>query len=159
VIRLTLLRGTTAPDPNADLGEHEFCYSLLPHEGPWDEKTVSAAYVLNDPLIVYLPDEPGSPGRAIISPLVSVDRQNVVIETIKLAEDRQGIIVRMYESQRKRGNVKLRTSFQIQSAVRVNLMEEEQYSLTLDSEKQVSFEIRPYQILTLRLMPTKGILS
>jgi alpha-mannosidase len=159
VIRLTLLRGTTAPDPNADLGEHEFCYSLLPHEGPWDEKTVSAAYVLNDPLIVYLPDEPWSPGTAMISPLVSVDRQNVVIETIKLTEDRQGIIVRMYESQRKRGNVKLRTSFLIQSAVRVNLMEEEQHSLTLDSEKQVSFEIRPYQILTLRLMPTKGTLS
>ncbi|MCK4490554.1 MAG: alpha-mannosidase, partial [Anaerolineales bacterium] len=37
IIRLTLLRGTTAPDPDADLGDHKFSYSLLPHQGSWDE--------------------------------------------------------------------------------------------------------------------------
>ena len=35
VIRLTLLRGTTFPDPEADRGEHHFIYSLLPHPGSW----------------------------------------------------------------------------------------------------------------------------
>ena len=51
VIRLSLLRGPTQPDPTADLGEHRFAYSLLPHAGRWDEATVAAAYALNDPIL------------------------------------------------------------------------------------------------------------
>ena len=57
VIRLTLLRGTTAPDVNADIGEHRFAYGLLPHTGRWNEKTIASAYALNDPLIVFIPDK------------------------------------------------------------------------------------------------------
>ena len=33
VMRLSLLRSTTMPDPKADQGEHRFAYSLLPHTG------------------------------------------------------------------------------------------------------------------------------
>ncbi|MDY7041502.1 MAG: glycoside hydrolase family 38 C-terminal domain-containing protein, partial [Chloroflexota bacterium] len=52
VIRLSLLRSPTMPDPEADQGEHRFIYGLLPHAGKWDEATIAAAYALNDPLIV-----------------------------------------------------------------------------------------------------------
>ncbi|NIA30945.1 MAG: alpha-mannosidase, partial [Actinobacteria bacterium] len=31
VIRLTLIKSAIDPDPNADIGHHEFCYSLFPH--------------------------------------------------------------------------------------------------------------------------------
>ncbi|MFP4977588.1 alpha-mannosidase [Paenibacillus sp. CN-4] len=34
-IRLSLLRAPKWPDVTADLGEHEFTYSLYPHEGDW----------------------------------------------------------------------------------------------------------------------------
>ena len=44
VMRLTLLRGPTMPDPAADYGEHHFTYSLFPHAGGWDERTQAAAY-------------------------------------------------------------------------------------------------------------------
>ncbi len=37
VMRLSLLRSPTMPDPEADQGEHRFAYSLLPHAGGWDE--------------------------------------------------------------------------------------------------------------------------
>ena len=33
VLRLTALKGAMFPDPDADLGEHRFTYSLLPHTG------------------------------------------------------------------------------------------------------------------------------
>jgi alpha-mannosidase len=46
VIRLTLLRGPTYPDPDADQGEHHFTYSLLPHRGDWRAGTVPASYAL-----------------------------------------------------------------------------------------------------------------
>ena len=54
VIRLSLLRSPTVPDPEADQGEHHFTYSLYPHEGEWDENTLREAYALNDPLIAHL---------------------------------------------------------------------------------------------------------
>ena len=49
VIRLTLLRSPTMPDPMADFGEHHFVYSLYPHRGGWDERVQAEAYALNDP--------------------------------------------------------------------------------------------------------------
>ena len=56
VIRLTLLRSPTMPDPMADFGEHHFVYSLYPHRGGWDERVQAEAYALNDPIIVYKPE-------------------------------------------------------------------------------------------------------
>src|SRR5205814_8119174 len=47
VMRISLLRSPTRPDPEADQGEHRFAYTLLPHRGSWDETTINAAYALN----------------------------------------------------------------------------------------------------------------
>jgi alpha-mannosidase len=161
-IRLTLLRSPTNPDPEADLGEHHFTYSLLPHEGAWHELTVSQAYALNDPLIVWSPsvrtssDEPRTPAPAdpaqLASSFVRVDAPNVVIETIKQAENGQGLVVRLYESQRRRGELILTTSFPLAQAWRTNLLEEDQQQLQTQ-EHSLCYTIRPHEIVTLRLLP------
>ena len=153
VLRLSLLRGTTEPDPQADLGEHRFTYSLFPHAGPWNEATIGAAYALNDPLVVA----PGS-GRAdrhsppVTGGLLSVDQPNVVIETVKRAEDGRGLIVRLYESQRCRGPVQLKTGFPLAEAWETNLIEDDQAQLTLDEDGALTLPLRPFQIVTLRLI-------
>jgi alpha-mannosidase len=153
VIRLTLLRGTTAPDPDADLGIHEFAYSLYPHEDRWDEKTVSAAYVLNDPLIVYLPKEKKPIKDISLGSLVNVNKPNIIIETVKKAENGEGIIVRLYESQRKRGTFILSTAFPIAEVWRTNLIEDNKLRVTPLSQHELALDIRPYQIITVRLIP------
>jgi alpha-mannosidase len=149
VIRLSLLRSPTAPDPQADQGQHHFAYSLLPHAGRWNEATVAAAYSLNDPLLVV--EGNGQQGQAI-KPLISVDQPNIVIETVKQAEDGCGIIVRLYESQRKRGEVVLTTSFSLNKVWQTNLLEENETALAPDGNR-VRFPVKPYQIATLRLEP------
>src|SRR5688572_3149575 len=127
VMRISLLRGTTMPDPEADQGEHRFAYSLLPHAGSWGQTTIAQAYALNDPLIV----QPGRQASALQSlSLLSVEPANIVVETIKGAEDGNGLIVRLYESQRRRGQARLRLGFEIGSAWRTNLLEENQEALT-----------------------------
>ncbi|MBU0510994.1 MAG: alpha-mannosidase, partial [Chloroflexi bacterium] len=165
IMRLTLLRGTTAPDPGADLGEHNFKYSLLPHQGSWGVDTVREAYALNDPVIVYQPTADSRPPTAkdkqpsAVNPqspisslqsLISTNRPNIVIETIKRAEDGHGIIVRMYESQRKRGPFTLTTNFLIAEAWRTNILEENQEEIPVKGT-ELQYTIKPYQILTLRL--------
>jgi alpha-mannosidase len=149
VMRISLLRGTTMPDPEADQGEHRFAYSLYPHAGSWSESTIAQAYALNDPLIV----QPGSQASAFqpVS-LLSAEPANIVVETVKGAEDGDGLIVRLYESQRRRGQVRLKLGFELGRAWRTNLLEENQDALTPDGNT-LTFSVRPYEIVTLRLVP------
>ena len=156
VMRLSLLRGPTVPDPMADLGIHQFKYSLLPHSNSWDERTQAAAYALNDPTIVFersqTQDEPISTTEKSDSsqPIFSVSCPNVVIETIKQAEDGEGLIIRLFESQRKRGLAVLKSFIPIQSAWETDLLEENQESCHL-VDHEIHLNIKPYEIKTLRI--------
>lgn len=153
VIRLSLLRSPTWPDPQADQGSHHFAYALLPHAGPWGSDTIAQAYALNDPLLVYqAPAGTNQPPLAWDS-LIQVNRPNVVIETVKPAENGQGIIVRLYEAQRQRGKVTLSTPFPLLAVWQTNLLEENEVELPCSS-REVTLAIKPYQIITLRLVPT-----
>jgi len=151
VMRITLLRSPTMPDPMADFGEHQFKYSLYPHTGNWNEETQREAYLLNDPIIVYqMKEERGKKVANGLKPLVATDSPNVIIETIKQAEDGNGIIVRLYESQRKRGQVQIRFGCEVREAGTTNLLEENESSLSVDQDS-VLLNIKPYQIVTLRV--------
>jgi alpha-mannosidase len=155
VIRLTLLRSPTMPDPMADVGEHEFKYSLYPHTGPWNEETQREAYLLNDPILVYRSRDKGQGSEEPIAPLdslISLSAPNVIIETVKRAEDGNGMIVRLYESQRKRGPVQLRAGFAIEGAWETNLLEENESALKVKNSS-VELNLKPYQIMTIRIIP------
>jgi alpha-mannosidase len=159
IIRLSLLRSPTSPDPAADQGRHIFSYSLLPHTGSWNEDTIGAAYALNDPFIVYAsPSSATSRQDAMtlssLESLIAADQPNIVIETIKQAEDGDGIIVRLYESQRCRGPVTLSSSFPLKSAWHTNLLEQNEQELQV-SGQHITISVRPYEIVTLRLIPAK----
>lgn len=156
LMRISLLRAPTDPDPEADQGQHQFSYSLLPHTGDW-AATIPQAYALNDPLIVYQSAErrtqSGERGTtALGTPVVAVDMPNIVIETVKRAEDGNGIIVRLYESQRRRGPVLIRAGFTLAAAQRVNLLEDELEQLVIDGDA-LTLALHPYEIVTLRLVP------
>ncbi|NOK59458.1 MAG: Alpha-mannosidase [Chloroflexi bacterium AL-W] len=156
VMRISLLRSPTMPDPEADQGEHRFTYSLLPHREGWGTTTIQEAYALNNPALIHtcqsssVDHQPSTDGDN--GSFVMVDQPHVVIETVKQAENGNGIIVRLYESQRRRGPVTLTTRFGLTSASRTNLLEEHQESLSCNSH-QVTFTISPYEIVTLRLVP------
>jgi alpha-mannosidase len=151
VMRLSLLRSPTSPDPEADQGEQRFSYSLLPHAGRWDARTIAAAYALNDPLIAWTGS--GRVGeRPAPPPLIAVDRPNVAIETVKQAEDGRGVIVRLYECQRRRGPLTLTAGFALAAAQRTDLLEQPQEDLAVDG-RRVRLAVRPYEIVTLRLIP------
>ncbi len=160
VLRLSLLRGTTYPDPEADRGRHRFTYSLFPHPGAWDWHTVAQAYLLNDPHIVWTrPSEERKQARPrgsfpldLSHPLLATDVRRVVVETIKWAEDDTGLIARLYEYQRTRGPVRITTNFPIRAAWRTNLLEENRTPLRAE-QQALSLSVRPYEIVTLRIEP------
>jgi hypothetical protein len=84
--------------------------------------------------------------------LISADRPNVVIETVKAAEDGRGFVVRLYESQRQRGSANLMSGIPLGRAYRTNLLEEDESELEI-RDGTVLLQLRPYEIVTLRLLP------
>lgn len=150
VMRISLLKSATWPDEQADQGQHRMTYSLLPHRGDWRNGVAEEAYALNDPII--LRSVSGGAGTISSAPLVDVAAHNVAIETIKQAEDGNGIIVRLYEYQRERGPVTLHTNFKVSAVFVCNLLEENTEELDL-SDGKITLMLRPYQIVSLRLIP------
>jgi alpha-mannosidase len=164
-MRITLLRSPTMPDPMADLGEHQFKYSLYPHAGAWNEETQWEAYLLNDPIVIYQRKDERHLHRTIglanrvqvgktsalsLPSLVAVSSPNVIIETVKYAEDGDGVIVRLYESQRKCGPVKVRFGRALESVWKTNLLEENESELSMENDS-ILLNLKPYQIVTLRV--------
>lgn len=152
VIRMTILRSPTMPDPEADQGTHHFSYVLLPHDGDFKYETVPAAYALNDPMIVTTGNFANKNASVVPQQFISSDRENIVIETVKRAEDGNGIIVRLYECHRERGKAILTTGFSIASACITNLLEDDQAEVPFKAN-QIEIAYRPYQIVTLRIVP------
>jgi alpha-mannosidase len=153
VIRLTLLRSPTEPDPNADEGYHEFTYSLLPHRGDWRVKTVQRAYELNLPLLTNF-SKPHKGVKQKSYSLLSVDKPNVVLETVKRAEDNEEIIIRCYECYNQRGVITLTFGNHILKATECNLIERDEETINY-TDKQIIFYIKPYQIRTFRVKLSK----
>jgi alpha-mannosidase len=152
VMRLSLLKSATSPDPQADQGEHFMTYSLLPHEGDWRSEVIPAAYDLNDPLIVWRVLGGSGAGEGSVGSLVSTSVENAVIETVKQAEDGNGVIVRLYEDHRFRNKVTVKAGFAVAEAYHTNLLEENETKLDVVGDA-VTLDITPYQIATIRFVP------
>ncbi|HKD74286.1 MAG TPA: glycoside hydrolase family 38 C-terminal domain-containing protein, partial [Ktedonobacterales bacterium] len=113
-LRQTLLKGAISPDPDADLGHHQFTYSLFPHEGSWFSNGVlvhRAAYALNYPLLAAMKTDDQQSSAPSSCSLAESDAPHVVVETAKRAEDGDGLILRVYECANRRGPFQLRLPF------------------------------------------------
>ena len=87
-----------------------------------------------------------------LSSFIFSDAPNIVIETVKRAEDGCGIIVRFYESQRRRDFVTLTTGFELRQAWYTNLLEENKTEVNVQ-DNTLNLFVKPYEIVTLRLVP------
>ena len=152
VLRLSLLRSPTFPDPEADQGMHEFTYSLYPHGGSWKEAmTVQQGYELNYPLLVVASTQHNGPLPATKS-FFSVAENNVVITAVKKSVEDNSIVIRYYEWAGNKGTVHLTLPQEATGAWEVNLMEAEPSPLALDvTKKTVAVPTNPYEIKTVKV--------
>jgi alpha-mannosidase len=145
---LTLARGPQSPDPGADIGEHRFAYALYPHAGDWREAgTVRQGACFARP-VLWLEGAPASP---LTRPLVASSAANVVVDTVKPAEDGRGWIVRLYESNGVRGPATLTFGVPVGGAALSNTLEEAGPDLSV-KDGAVTLDLRPFQIVTLRVV-------
>lgn len=152
LLRLTLLKSGVHPDPDADQGLHRFTYALLPHSGDWRAgQVVRRAAELNAPLLAVVPPSAQSTRDAAPQSFISCDAPHVVVDTVKIAEDGDGLIVRLYEAHNQRGPLTLTFAREILRAERCNLLEERTGPLEV-AGTSVRLAIRPFEIVTLRVV-------
>lgn len=146
VVALTLIKCGVEPNPNADVEEHVFTYALYPHGGTWREAgTVREAYKLNLPVRIVGHGTPKTRRS-----YASVAPDNLILETVKQAEDGHGVILRLYESENARTRARLTVPAGFTHAYRVNLLEEVEEELRIQNGV-VSFTAMPFEICTFLL--------
>jgi alpha-mannosidase len=147
VMRLSLLRAPTHPDPTADRGRHHFTYALMPHIGDFREAgVIAAAEDLNTPLRIVRGNLPPGDRHS----LVEIDIPQVVVEAIKRAEDSEATVVRLYEAWGGRCTAHMRTTLPAARAFLCDLLEREREEIAIRGG-EIELHLAPFQILTLKL--------
>lgn len=148
-MNLTLLRAPTYPDDRADEGLHEFTYAMhIWNKGFMSNPVIQEAYALNSPVVaaagtVYQPFS-----------LMSCDRANIILDTIKLAEDGSGDwIVRAYEAKGATTRCSLHLGIEITRAYETDMLEQ---NVTTDygdrtDASTLALSFTPFEVKTIRM--------
>jgi alpha-mannosidase len=150
-MRLTLLRAAKEPDPNTDMGQHQFAYALMPHAASWQNAGVVAeACHFNMPLVwTEVAEQDPDPPKSLSS-FAFLDDSNLVLDTIKKAEDSDDLILRLYECHGSHGTAKLAFALPFKSVHFSNILEDEGHPV-IHSNGIIEIAYTPYQIITLKL--------
>ncbi|WP_158747928.1 glycoside hydrolase family 38 C-terminal domain-containing protein, partial [Acidobacterium sp. S8] len=151
VLRLSLLRSPTWPDPVADRGHQHFTFALYPHAGDWKQAlTVRHGYEYNYKLkAVQVEAHTGS--LPLEHSFVSVKPENVVLTAMKKAEDSDALVLHMYEWAGKQADVEIALPAGATAATETNLLEQPQGSPLTITGGHVTVPIKPYEILAVRV--------
>ena len=147
VMSINLLRSTSYPDPDADMGKHSFRYGLFPHAlDAFDGEVIEESMKFNSPLI-------GDDINSIkITPMIEVP-DHVVIETIKEAEDSENIIVRFYEAKEFRGKEDININFEFKEAYLCDILENRKKKLRVKGDHDtITFDFEPYKVYTIEFV-------
>ncbi|MGL1894574.1 MAG: glycosyl hydrolase-related protein [Spirochaetaceae bacterium] len=161
-MELTLLRSSQLPrvfvdvdstdrfnDCYTDLEDHEFTYSLFPHNGNDLKQVIREASFLNSPIEIYNIDSSITAESADFS-FFRTDNDAVIIQSVKPAEDNNSIIIRLYESIGGDVDCSLSLYKTPSSAFTCDLLEESgEHIPVIDGKLQLHF--KPFQIITIKL--------
>ncbi len=151
VMMLSLLRCATWPYPEADIGEHKFKYALYPHCGTLTQSdTVKQAYYYNNPMTAIKACGSKTMIRNRFS-AVKLDRENIVAETVKVSEDSNDIIIRLYESQNRKCSAEILTDFDFDEAYLCDMSENNIMKLNTENKK-IKLDFGGFEIHTVKLI-------
>lgn len=144
-LELTLLKSASSPEMRADNREHEFTYAFTAWEGSFtDADVVQQGYELNvTPLL--------QDGAAGTFSLVDIDKQNIILDTVKPAEDQSGdIILRFYESKKAAVTSEITVNFGAFKAYHCDMLENKGEEIVL-KDNHMSLTFGAFEIKTVRI--------
>lgn len=151
VMKISLLKSATYPNPEADREHHSFTYSLYPHTGDYRTgKTVLQGYLLNMPLEA---SEIGKTNGTLCESfsVISSSCENAVVETVKKAEDSGDVVARVYETYNQKCNTEIKTGFDFKEVYLCDLLENNIEKLQCDN-RTVTLSLKNFEIATLKFI-------
>jgi alpha-mannosidase len=150
VMRLTLLRAPDYPDVLADRGYHDFKYALLPHQGDsFVGEVPRRSFEFNEPLLIM---RTGSHKGMLAksASFVQIEPANVILNSLKKAEDDDDWILRVFEIAGKSADVKINFSQAVAKAAEVNLIEDHLADMPHQAHS-LEFGIKPNEIRSFKV--------
>ncbi|MBD2047212.1 alpha-mannosidase [Coleofasciculus sp. FACHB-64] len=158
-LRLTLLRSSSWPDPEADRGWHQFTYALYPHQGSWQSAhTVRRGYELNLPLQVMLLPSVGEQNSSLppVGQLLDLQTENLILIALKQSEDNsQQWILRCYECHGEEAQMQLNSDLDLAIAHPVDLLERPIEAPEMFAPGKIA-SIQPWKIASFVVKRTDG---
>lgn len=152
-MRITLMRSPNCPDTTADHGLNRFTYAFYPHINRWqDGKTVNRAFELNMPLEAFYTQGKNNSVPVCEKSFLEVSHKNVIVDALKRAEDGDGYIFRVYESEGRTVTASVRLCFPDFDLYECDMMEEN-LSVLSKKSSQLDFAVRPFEVKTFRIIP------
>ncbi len=149
VMRITLMRAPILPDATADKGISTFRYGIYVHENRWDDAdTVKEAFKENIPLKAVFVSV--GKGGCYEKSFIKVSDERIMIDAVKLAQDGDGIIIRVYETHSHTGQVSITLPFEIGELWECNMMEVNETKLCFDKDT-FTLNIHPFEVRTFRI--------
>ncbi len=143
LVRQSLLRGPRFPDPEADQGPHTFTSVL--GLAPTVREALETGYRVNLPVRTI-------DGAQAVEPLVTVDNPAVVIESVKLAEDRSGdLVIRLYEALGGRATATVALAVPWAESWTTDLLERPDDAQSWTAGEVIQLSLKPFEIVTLRM--------
>jgi alpha-mannosidase len=163
----TAVAGDEPDDRFTDQTDHEFTYSLYPHEGDHVAgRVIEAAYELNVPLRATLLEAGAGDGPAAgegparvarglppAAGFLRVEPSTVMVEAVKLAEDGDDLVLRLYETSRRGVVAQVHLGFTVMAAAEVDLLEEHPAPLDVEDDGLLTLVFLPFEIKTVRVTP------
>lgn len=144
-LELTLLRAAACPEMRADNREHTFTYAFTAWEGSFaDSDVTKQGYELNvKPQLTR--------GAVDAFSAVKVEKANIILDTLKPAEDGSGdVILRFYESKKAAAETEITVNIGAKEAYLCDMLENVQKELPVENGRfRLSFGA--FEIKTVRL--------
>ncbi len=130
---------------------HTFSYALYWHKGDYkNADVIKKAYEYNIPLSIYKGtsdnNNQNSAGINEKRSFFEIDRDGVIIETVKNAYDDMGIIIRLYEYKGQRTQCRLKINFSFGDIYETDLQENVINKIKTEQLTFNPFEIRTFKI-------------
>ena len=148
-LSLTLLKCSTFPFDGADIGCQQFKFAIATDDKAYINSDIyNVACEYNNPLIA-IKQETKKTDKENYS-LVSADKENIVIETVKPAIDGLGYVIRLFDRANKLSDVKLNFGFDFSKLYLCDMLENKLNELNVLNDS-VNIKVKPYEIVTLKV--------
>ncbi len=135
-----------------DLGRNIFSFAIYSHSNGFEEGTQKQAEIYTNQLIAVQSDIRSNPEASDSIAIAGISNDDVILRTIKMSEEGDGIIVRVYEANGKsHSKVKLKIFNEIGEAYSVDGLENTIRKIK-NSEHEISFSINPFEVKSFKIV-------